>query len=87
MSLWFQVQLPRIPRLGETINIDFIESDLKYNHGTVVEISHDITCQRQRTIIHVHPIKNFFHQWDKMRVKYEYEISGKSRTQDLHDNL
>lgn len=77
LSLWLQVDLPVIPRLGETINLDFIESDLKYNHGHVVEIDHDITFSVQRTIIHIHPLKNYFHHWAKLGKRHELEQVGR----------
>jgi hypothetical protein len=77
LSLWLQVDLPVIPRLGETINLVFIESDLKYNHGYVVEIDHDITCSVQRTIIHVHPLKNYFHHWAKQGKRHEPEQANR----------
>lgn len=76
MSLWLQVQLPVVPRLGETIYLNFIESDIKYGHGCVTEISHEISCVDQRTIIHVHPLKNYFHQWDKMKVIHEFDLKA-----------
>lgn len=83
MSLWLQVELPVIPRLGEEISLPFIENDIKYDHGYVTEINHDISCWQQRTIIHIHPLKNFFHQWDKLRTKHELEtndqLAGKKR--------
>lgn len=73
-ALWFQVQLPAVPRLGEEISLNFIENDIKYDHGYVTEIAHEISCLQQRTIIHVHPLKNYFHQWDKLRVKHEFDL-------------
>jgi hypothetical protein len=79
MSLWIQVKLPVIPRLGEEIFFDFIDNDFKYNHGHVVEISHKITCQQQRTIIHVHPLKNYFHQWEKLRVSHELKVKNNEK--------
>lgn len=74
MSLWLQVQLPVVPRLGEFIHLNFIEDDIKYSHGCVTEISHEISGVDQRTIIHVHPLKNYFHQWDKMRIRHELDV-------------
>ncbi|HEY6436844.1 MAG TPA: hypothetical protein VIY47_09645 [Ignavibacteriaceae bacterium] len=79
MSLWLQVQLPVIPRLAEEISLNFIENGIKYDHGFVTEISHEVSCLQQRTIIHVHPLKNYYHQWDKLRVKHEFDLkSGES---------
>jgi hypothetical protein len=65
--LWAEYKLAVTPRLGEIINIDFIDQNIKYNHGVVTEIHHDIGITSQRIVIYVHPFKNYYWMWNKLK--------------------
>lgn len=64
---WGEFNLPVTPRLGESINIDFLDRNIKYNHGVVTEIHHDVGLNYQRIIIYLHPYKNYFWMWEKLK--------------------
>jgi hypothetical protein len=69
-ALWAEFKLPIIPRLGETISLDFIDSRSNYSkhrRGVVVDIEHHISITEQRIVIHVHPFKNYYGQWEKLK--------------------
>jgi hypothetical protein len=70
--LWAELKLPVIPRLGETINLNFVDwnTDFKYHHGVVVDIHHDISVTQQKVIIYVHPYKNYYGQWEKLKQQH-----------------
>jgi len=68
--LWGEFVLPVIPRLGESIEIAFIERDYKYNRGIVTEIFHEIHPTSQKIVIYVHPYKNYYYQWEKLKSEH-----------------
>jgi multisubunit Na+/H+ antiporter MnhE subunit len=69
---WGEFRLPITPRLGETISIDFIDSNIKYTRGVVTEIHHDIGISCQRIVIYVHPIRNYYWMWEKLKNEHNY---------------
>ncbi|MCB0479188.1 MAG: hypothetical protein KDC84_13550 [Crocinitomicaceae bacterium] len=73
-SLWFETKLPFLPRIGESISLDFIDDPLKFNRGYVNEIRYEIEGHTQRVIIYVHPFNDFYHQWRKMKDKHEWRL-------------
>ena len=61
------------PRIGEEIEIPFIEEVGKFYSGYVHEIKHRITRGIQEILIIVHLWNDFYHKWEKMMEKYEYD--------------
>lgn len=64
---WGEFSLPVTPRLGETIAIDFMDRDVKYTRGVVAEVYHEIGFSCQRIVLYVHPYKNYYWMWDKLK--------------------
>lgn len=64
---WGEFKLPVTPRLGEKISIDFIDGNIKYTRGVVTEIHHDIGINSQRIVIYVHPFRNYYWMWEKLK--------------------
>lgn len=64
---WGEFRLPITPRLGETITINFIDDNIKYTHGVVTEVHHHIDINSQRIIIYVHPLRNYYWMWEKLK--------------------
>jgi len=71
--LWFETKLPVTPRIGEEISLDFIDSQLKHNRGYVIKVQHEIIERQQRIILYVHPFKDYYHQWNKMKEEFEWK--------------
>ncbi len=73
-NLLFETKLPYMPRIGESISLDFIEHPLKFNRGYINEIRHEIDGYTQRVILYVHPLKGFYHQWSKMKHEHDWRL-------------
>ncbi len=65
------MNLPVTPRLGEEIEIPFIQETDKFYRGYVHEITHKITGTTQEIFIIVHPWDDYYHRWVKMKEEYE----------------
>jgi len=63
--------LPIVPRIGESIRLDFLDSNFKYAFGEVYHISHELSSDTQTTILWVHPTKNYYDHWVKLKEKHE----------------
>jgi predicted RND superfamily exporter protein len=74
LGTWLTMDLPRTPRIGETIFIKFIEDLEKYVHGIVHDVQHNISGDCQEIIIEVHPFKNYYHKWVSLKEEYERDI-------------
>jgi len=70
-STYLKVKLPFIPRIGEEISLDFIESGFGANRGYVHEVRHVLMGKRQIIEIIVHPSEDYYHKWKKMEEKFK----------------
>ena len=64
--------LPITPRIGEEIEIPFVEETGKFYRGYVHEVKHRITGTIQEVLITVHPWNDLYYKWIKMKDEYEY---------------
>jgi hypothetical protein len=76
---FIKVKLPVIPRIGEEISLDFIESSFGMNRGYVHNIRHVFMGKRQVIEIFVHPFDNYYFKWKKMEINYEEHQLWKRR--------
>jgi hypothetical protein len=76
-SLWVPMVLPVTPRIGEEIEIPFVEGIGKLYRGYVHQIRHRITGDTQEILIDVHPWNDFYHKWVKMKNEFERRKSWK----------
>lgn len=70
-SLSISVKMPFTPRIGERINLSSFNKDVDFNNGYVYKIDHEITPNVQRVFIWVHPFKDYYHHWMKMKKNFE----------------
>jgi hypothetical protein len=84
-SFWGEFRLPVTPRLGESISLDFIEYDIKYSRGVVTEIHHEIRGESQRIVIYVHPLRNYYWQWNKLKNEHNHREQWLRRIRDSRD--
>ena len=70
-SFYMEMILPVTPRLGEEIEIPFVNETGKFYKGYVHEITHRITGATQEIFLIVHPWDDFYHRWVKMKEAYE----------------
>lgn len=68
---YMEMVLPFTPRLGEEIEIPFVQETGKFYKGYVNEIKHKITGNTQEIMIYVHPWNDYYYQWAKMKDEYE----------------
>lgn len=78
-SSFIQIELPFIPRLGEEIEIPFIQETGKFYRGYVHEIHHKITGTTQEILIYLHPWNNYYNRWTKMADDYERDKRWRER--------
>lgn len=71
-SIYIEMELPVTPRIGEEVNIPFLEETGKFYRGYVHEIKHKITGNTQEIMIYVHPWDDYYHRWVKMKEGYEW---------------
>jgi hypothetical protein len=71
---WLDVKLPITPKIGEVINLDFLQ-DVHYAWGTVYNVRHTIDGYTQEIYIEVHPLKDEYYRWQKLKENYENDIS------------
>jgi|WetSurMetagenome_2_1015567.scaffolds.fasta_scaffold636492_1 hypothetical protein len=83
LDKFIKVKLAVIPRLGEKISLNFIESEFGVHRGYVHEIEHRIIGKVQQIYISVHPTRNFYYQWNKMKEEHDY-YERMSRTQNQY---
>jgi hypothetical protein len=76
-SIYLEMILPVTPRVGEEVNIPFIEETGKFYRGYVHEVKHKITGNTQEIMIFVHPWDDYYYKWIKM--KEEHERRNRSR--------
>lgn len=69
-AIWVGVQFYETPKIGEEIELDFLEGS-KYRRGYVHEVRHTISGYHHEIYIHVHPFKNEYYKWQKMKKKYD----------------
>jgi hypothetical protein len=67
---WIEMVLPITPRIGNEIEIPFIEETGRNCRGYVHSITHKISGTTQEILIEAHPFRDFYHKW--MRMKYYY---------------
>jgi len=72
-SVYLEMTLPITPRIGEEIEIPFVQETGKFYRGYVHEIKHRITGSTQEILLMVHPWNDYYHKWEKMKEKYEYD--------------
>ena len=70
-SSYVGFDLPVIPRLGEEIEIPFIQETGNFYRGHVHEIKHKITGNTQEIMIYVHPWDDYYYKWVKMKEEFE----------------
>jgi hypothetical protein len=70
-SVFVQMVLPITPRIGEEIEIPFIQETGKFYRGYVHEVTHRIKGNTQEIQIVVHPWDDFYYKWVKMKEEYE----------------
>lgn len=63
--------LPIMPRIGESIRLDFLDSNFKHSFGEIYHISHELSSDIQRAILWVHPTKSYYDHWVKLKEKHE----------------
>ncbi|WP_089357860.1 hypothetical protein [Ekhidna lutea] len=71
-STHFRLKLTHTPRIGEQLDLSFIERNEKFKRGYVYDISHCIYGDVHDIQVHVHPFKNYYHQWEKMKDEHEW---------------
>jgi hypothetical protein len=76
-SICVQMKLPVTPRIGEEIEIPFVQETGKFYRGYVHEIKHRITGKEQEILIVVHPWDDYYNKWIKMKEEYERRKSWK----------
>ncbi|MBL7857257.1 MAG: hypothetical protein JNM57_06175 [Cyclobacteriaceae bacterium] len=84
-EFWGEFRLPVTPRLGESISLDFVEFNTKYNRGIVTEVHHEIRSDSQRIVIYVHPFRNYYWQWDKLKKEHNHREQWMRRIQESRD--
>jgi len=67
-----QMILPITPRVGDEIDIPFIEHAEKRFRGYVHSVQHVILGTTQEIYIEVHPLHDYYYKWVKMKNNYEY---------------
>ena len=70
-SIFIQMKLPVTPRIGEEIEIPFIEETGKFYRGYIHEIKHRITGTTQEILYFVHPWHDYYYRLQKMKDDYE----------------
>ena len=78
-STFIQLSLPITPRIGDEIDIPFIEHTGHRFRGYVHRVRHEITCNTQEIYIEVHPLHDYYYKWVKMREEFEYWQRFKER--------
>jgi hypothetical protein len=77
-SVSLQMILPIIPRIGEEIEIPFLQETGKFYKGYVHEVTHRINGNTQEIQIVVHPWDDYYYRWVKMKEEYERRKSWRS---------
>lgn len=85
-SFWLMVDLDYIPKIGEEINIDFIELDDRFTHGYVHNVSHTFRGCIHEIIIEVHPFDNEYTRWKKMEERYNWKQRIDRQLKSKRDN-
>jgi nucleoid DNA-binding protein len=76
-SFLFHCHLPFVPRVGEEIQLDFVDSAIGYNHGYVFNVCHRIDAISQIIDVEVHPLNSPYKNW--LAQKHEYEEDERRR--------
>lgn len=72
-TFWGEFKLPVTPRIGEHLSLDFLERNINYTYGIVTEVHHEIHGTKQRIVIYVHPRRNYYWQWERIKRENEDE--------------
>jgi len=67
----FEIILPITPRLGEEIEISFLQETGKYYRGYEHEVRHRINGTTQEIQLEIHPWNDYYYKWVKMKEAYE----------------
>ena len=70
-SFYIEMILPVTPRIGEEIEIPFLQETGKFYRGYVHEVTHRINGNTQEIQIVIHPWEDYYHRWIKMQEEYE----------------
>ena len=65
------MQLPVTPRIGEHIDLSFIDSK-KFTVGYVYDVRHEINGDSMRIMIYAHPYDNYYYHWRELKEDYEF---------------
>lgn len=66
------IKLPVTPRIGETIDLKYIDEERKFGFGYVHNVRHVINGDSQLVLIDVHPFHPYYHKWQTEKENYEY---------------
>ncbi|WP_370089400.1 hypothetical protein [Ekhidna sp.] len=72
-ATYFRLKLTHAPRIGEHIDLAFIEGNENYKRGYVYDVRHSIYGDYHEINVYVHPFNNYYHQWDKMKKDFEWK--------------
>lgn len=67
----FNCELKVTPRVGEEIQLPFVDGQIKYNQGYVYDVKHVITGKSQVIEVYAHPFNNPYE--NELVLKNEYE--------------
>lgn len=70
-SYFFVCRLPFVPRVGDKIELPFLDKRIYYNEGCVHDVKHTIDGHTQVIEILVHPFNN--HYGNHLQLKKEHE--------------
>lgn len=69
--IFLEVNLPVLPRVGETIHLSFIDPGLKDYRGTVFSIDHFISGNCQTITVEVDRRDNYYYKWRLLQKETE----------------
>lgn len=76
--IYLEMILPVTPRLGDEIEIPFVQETGKYYRGFVHEIKHKVTGSTQEILLVIHPWHGYYYQWVKMEENYDRDMRWKA---------
>ena len=79
-SLRVRLKLHQTQRVGETVDLSFIENSKSWNRGYVHEVTHQIHPEVHEILVWVHPFHNYFYKWRKMKDEHENWLNYISRS-------
>lgn len=70
-GMYMEVYLAVTPRIGDRIELSFVDRSIRFQYGYVHEVQHIITPMEQQVWVIVHPYRNYYDKWMKLKVQHE----------------